>query len=301
VRRWTPERMKRPRHYVEAIPPGLVMGLVLISVVIVGWADQASGVYLSFALFYLVPVGLATWRLGRPIGVTVAVFCAIVGLIGDILTGAGAHGFVPYWNATTRLGVFVTVAVILGQLTESLDLATSLSREDPLTGAVNARWFAEVAERELAGAHRYQTPLALAYIDLDDFKGVNDTLGHSVGDELLRTVVETIASSLRPTDVLARMGGDEFAALLPRTEVEDAALAFTRIRTILMDEMKRHGWDVTFSVGIVGVSKLIGSIDDLLSYADSLMYEAKRAGKDRIVAAGPQGELRSDTSHALTG
>jgi diguanylate cyclase (GGDEF)-like protein len=286
---------------VEAIPPGLVMGLVLLAVVIIGWLDQASGVYLSFALFYLMPVGLATWRLGRPIGVGVAVFCAIVGLIGDIWTGAGAHGFVPYWNATTRLGVFVTVAVILGKLTESLDHATSLSRQDPLTGAINARWFAEVAERELAGAHRYQSPLALAYIDLDDFKAVNDTYGHSVGDELLRTVAETIASSLRPTDVLARMGGDEFAALLPQTEAEEAALAFARIRTILVGEMERHGWSVTFSVGIVGVSKLIGSIDDLLSYADSLMYEAKRAGKDRIIAAGADGELGSVKPHALTG
>ena len=293
--------MKRPRQFVEAIPPGLVMGLVLIGVVGIGWIDQASSVYLSFALFYLLPVGLATWRLGRPIGVSVAVFCAIVGLIGDLWTGAGVHGVVPYWNATTRLGVFVTVALILGKLTESLDHATSLSRQDPLTGAVNARWFAEVAERELSGAHRYQTPLALAYIDLDDFKAVNDTFGHSVGDELLRTVAETIASNLRPTDLLARMGGDEFAALLPRTEADAAVAAFTRIRSILVGEMERHGWSVTFSVGIVGVSKLIGSIDDLLSYADSLMYEAKRAGKDRILAADPRGDLTSAESDALAG
>jgi diguanylate cyclase (GGDEF)-like protein len=262
--------------------PMAVLAMALFAAAVIGSIDFATGVYLSFALFYLVPVGLATVYAGRAYGVTVAVICATVGLVGDVASG-GTHSFYPAWNAATRLGVFVVVVVVLSLLRTAHQTERRLARTDPLTGVANFRWFEEEARREMYSSRRYGGPLSLIYLDLDDFKRVNDERGHAAGDEVLRSVASALRAALRPTDLVARIGGDEFVVLLPHTDHEGAEKAIERVRGTLA------GTGVAFSVGIIQLDQVVGSIDDLVGKADELMYEAKHAKQHAANPSGPDG------------
>jgi diguanylate cyclase (GGDEF)-like protein len=157
-----------------------------------------------------------------------------------------------------------------------------LARTDSLTGAANGRTFYETAVAEAERARRGERPLTLAYFDLDNFKQLNDRLGHAVGDEALRCVVQTIQLYLRNADLLARLGGDEFALLLPETGAEGASALLTRLQEQLGRELGRKGWPVTLSVGAVTFLRPLADIDLMIQRVDALMYGAKRKGKGRV-------------------
>jgi diguanylate cyclase (GGDEF)-like protein len=225
---------------------------------------------------------MAAWYGGRLPAIWISGLASLVGMIADLAPGTGL-GFLPFWNAIVRLGVFLVIGGVVAALRRSLERQRHLAESDPLTGVANARRFDETAEKEFARARRYRHQLTLAYLDLDNFKQVNDGFGHRTGDRVLQIVAETIQRHARPSDLLARMGGDEFAILMPETNAEQASLALERIRGVLGVRMAASGWPVTLSVGIAEWSEEVDSIDRLFSRADSLMYEAKRDGKDRVV------------------
>ena len=246
----------------------------------IGWIDRLTGVAFNLSLFYLVPIATVAWMFGRRTGLAMAALATIVGAVGDLFM-AGHFTFALYWNGGVRFGTFVVVVVVLARLRSALDNEKKLASTDPLTGAANPRWFSEVTEGEMFRSRRYGRPLSLAYVDLDNFKAVNDRFGHSTGDRLLRLVAEIIAENVRPSDLVARLGGDEFVVLLPETDSDSAAVAFHRIRETLLEALRGQGWQVTVSIGITE-SDGSKTVDDLISAADALMYEAKRTGKDRI-------------------
>src|SRR5581483_2718432 len=122
----------------------------------------------------------------------------------------------------------------------------------------------------------------LAYLDLDDFKQINDRLGHAAGDRALVHVVQSIRLSLRASDLLARLGGDEFALLLPETAAEGAGSLLARLQQRLAREMAQKGWPVSVSIGAITFPRPTWDIDVMIQEVDALMYAAKRQGKGRV-------------------
>ena len=273
--------MEHLRRTVAQRNPLTIFLVAVFAVGVIGWLDFSTGIYLSFALFYLVPIGFVTSFAGRGWGIVMAVVCTAVGLIGD-LASLDAQGIVPFWNAAMRLGVFVVVVVVLSQLRRAHQAERELARTDALTGVANFRWFEEEAQRAMYSSRRYGGPLSLAYLDLDGFKDVNDSLGHAAGDEVLKTFASTLRETLRPTDLVARLGGDEFVVLMPHTDAGSAELALARVDLALADVPGAGG--IRFSAGIIQLDRAVGSIDDLLAKADEHMYEVK-VGKRRATDA----------------
>lgn len=258
------------------------MGLAVIPVV--GLLDYMTGPELSFSLFYLFPICLVAWFGGRSVALAASVSSAMIGIAGEFASGRSySNPAVGYWNLAIRFAIFAILALLVNQLRQLLERERQFARQDHLTGAASARFFSELAEIEIDRCRRYKHPFTVAYLDLDNFKAVNDRLGHSAGDDLLRTVVGEIKTRLRKTDLVARLGGDEFALLLPETDSAAARVVMAGIRQCLLDRMIEKRWPVTFSVGVLTCVIPPDTVDDMIKLTDDLMYSIKNNGKNGVV------------------
>lgn len=259
----------------------ILAGLFLV--ILLGVTDHMTGPDLSFLIFYLIPVFLVTWFVGRTAGVLISAISAVVWFSEDVLTRSTyAYPLIPYWNAAVKLAFFWVLTYLLTKLKEGLEREQALARRDELTGGANRRAFLESAGIELNRARRYRRPLTVAYLDIDDFKQVNDRLGHSAGDALLCSVVKTAQEHLRAIDLFARLGGDEFGLLLPETGYQAAQIVLRKIQKSLLIAVEKEGWPVTFSIGAVTWLSLPSTTDEVIRQADLLMYSVKSGGKNEI-------------------
>ncbi len=161
-----------------------------------------------------------------------------------------------------------------------------LAITDSLTGARNRRYFLDRGKEELSRSLRYETPLCLLLIDADHFKQINDTYGHDAGDEVLKLLTAKARKVLRATDLFARFGGEEFAALLMQTNEQEALLTAERLRAAIAAmplPMASEDFFVTVSIGVAPFDACIDSIEELIRRADQAMYQAKKAGRNRVV------------------
>ena len=263
---------------------GLLLGVGgAILVATIGFLDYFTGRDLSFAIFYLIPIALGAWFGGFAQGILISMACALSWQIVDAAKGSNASPLIHLWNGTARFGVFVVTSSLLSRLRLSLYLEKKLARSDPLTGAANGRTFYEGVAIGVERALRGEMPVTLAYIDLDNFKWLNDKLGHIAGDEALCDLVHSVHQDIRVTDLFARLGGDEFALLLPECNKDDARTLLKRIRENFLEIMASKRWPVTLSIGAMTFTRPSRDVDAMVRAVDDLMYRAKKGGKNRIV------------------
>jgi diguanylate cyclase len=171
------------------------------------------------------------------------------------------------------------------QLHQELDSASALARHDPLTDALNRKGLEEAMDREIASMRRKETPLSVSLLDIDNFKKLNDSLGHEAGDRALIHLAEVTRRCMRPSDTLARYGGEEFVVLMPDTQLDQGIEAMSRLQRELTKSIYMAGSEkvlITFSAGVA----LVGAEEsgtDAIRRADQAMYLAKRAGKNRVM------------------
>jgi diguanylate cyclase (GGDEF)-like protein len=265
----------------QARPVILLQGFALI--VIIGMIDFVTGDEIAFSVFYVLPIALIAWFTGRWPGLLASVLSAIVWFGADISTHSPySHRLIPVWNTLIRFGFFIIITLLLSALRMALQRESELARIDHLTGAANARSFHDMLQLEIERYYRYRHPFTIAYIDLDNFKAINDRLGHSVGNQVLRMVVDVMRANVRKTDFIARLGGDEFALLFPETGQASAHSVLSKIQQCLNEQMRQHDHIVTFSIGALTCNGAPQSTDSLVRMADELMYAAKRDGKNTI-------------------
>lgn len=276
-------RIYRLLTSLESLKKGWLATISVGVVLVLGLIDYITGFELSFSFFYLLPITIVAWTAGRQAGLAFSVLCASIWFTSNLLSGQTfSNQFVGVWNTLLRFGFYAVVTILLAELRHALEEERILASTDPLTGALNKRSFNQIAEKRMIFSEVNRHPYTMVYFDLDNFKSINDRLGHSVGDLALRTVAETIQSQIRNTDFLARLGGDEFAILLTDIDQTHAKPIVERIRMSLLDKMKANDWEVTFSIGALTVLSMPDSTDHLVSLTDALMYAVKTRGKNAI-------------------
>ena len=259
-----------------------LVGYVLLTM-LVYWANAVTPPGARLGILYVIPVLLVTWTDGLVWGI-------VFGLASIALRETVAWEQMPtdtalIWRFSNGAAYVAVVAVAMAglqTLRRSQAQLAQLVIQDQLTNVLNARAFAERLGQELDRNRRYPRPLALLYMDLDNFKVINDTHGHQTGDAVLRLVADAMRSSVRHADMVGRLGGDEFAVLMPETDAQLADAAAKRLVAGLRNVFKGTP-NVTASIGVVSCTATDASTDDLLRRADQAMYDAKKQGKDRVV------------------
>lgn len=265
----------------------LMIPLVIALILVLGFIDFKTGYELSFFLFYIFPIVIAAWYLGRPYAMAASVMSFVMWLLAFKATGHEySQEWILYWNSFMRLSFFLIFGVLLSTLKRKYDHEASWARTDPLTKAMNGRGFRERLNILFPIAARSKTPFAMAFVDLDNFKKINDTKGHAEGDLILQSVVKEMKEHLRTTDLIGRMGGDEFAIFLPSTDAAGAENVLRNLHSELSAMVKDKGWKIGFSMGAVTFDPKtydVPSYQDVIQQADKLMYTIKHNGKNNLV------------------
>jgi diguanylate cyclase (GGDEF)-like protein len=250
---------------------------------LLGLLDYATGNELTLSLFYLIPIALVTWAVNRKTGFFMSLISGLTLLGAEIAAGQTySHPIFYLLNTVVRTSFYVVVVYLVFELQKSRREEQLAARTDYITGAVNARYFNELLQMEISRIRRYPHPITLVYVDVDNFKLVNDLFGHKIGDDVLRCIATELKTQLRVTDTVARLGGDEFVMLLPSTRQPEARVVVSKVYVNLIEKMRQKNWPVTFSMGAVTCEFSPYSAEQLVNMADELMYEVKNSTKNDV-------------------
>jgi diguanylate cyclase (GGDEF)-like protein len=247
---------------------------------VIAGANIATGNIISTEPFFVLPIILASWYGSKRSGVLLAIFSTTALVISRKLTNSYNFSLEPIiYDGVSHLVAFSLLAIIITNFRSVHRVEVVAADTDNLTNLLNPRGFYAEFANELLRSIRYEHIFSLAYIDIDNFKYINDSLGHTIGDKLMVEVAQCLKSALRATDTVARLGGDEFTCLLPETEPKAAKKAFSKVREMLLKNMESHDWPASFSVGMVTFETPPDDIKEAIKIADDLMYHVKTRKK----------------------
>lgn len=263
----------------------ILAGLAFVLTALLGIVDYYSGPDFSIGILYIVPVSMAAWYIGPRAAIVISLLCAALWFYCMHLQmpwEIDKHPLIVFWNFLDGLGIFLAQTYTITRLKKTLQYETIAAHTDPLTGSHNSRSFYDLARYIVGKLSKAHAPCTFLYFDVDYFKQVNDKYGHLKGDQLLRSIADTVRANLRAGDVLARMGGDEFAVLLPQASANEAQRIARRIRGELLLVVERAGFPVTFSIGMCTYRIAPADVETMIKDADALMYAVKSSGKNAI-------------------
>lgn len=258
-----------------ALVVSLMLGVALV--------DYLSGNLLRVYPLYFIPIALAALTLGRLGAILIAVNCAVIWLAANLIHDQEfSANWIWLWNTAIQGAAFTFIAELVFRLHAARNREGQLARLDKLTGLINSRAFMEQAPMLLDFCRREGKPVTIAYIDLDGFKQVNDTKGHQQGDEVLRTCADEMRSTLRASDLACRIGGDEFAVMLPNTSERGAVEILEKLSASIESSMRLMDCTVTASIGAAVYGVPPPGIDEAIQAADEVMYAVKNSGKNQV-------------------
>jgi diguanylate cyclase (GGDEF)-like protein len=236
--------------------------------------------YIDLMPLYIIVVLLASWYGSSKTGISLSIIISAFLLISS--SGDELSYFYNNSKIAVIFAVNFSVAILVTNFRNVYGFEAEAADTDTLTGVHSLRsFYAEIAN-EILRSRRYEHRFSLAYIDVDDFKKINDTLGHHEGDRLLIELANCLTTSLRATDTVARIGGDEFVCLMPETEETQAKSAILNVESSLKKGMSKKNWNVSFSIGLVTFDTLPEDVHEALKVADELMYSVKKSKKNAI-------------------
>lgn len=285
-------------HYLRTLPYWAVVLLALFGIAGIGVLDYRFGPEISLFIFYFLPVGIATWYGDGIAGAS----CALIADLPLLAELAGTNYFagrpgVVVWTLLMQSGTMLVVVYLLARLRVLFEKEAALAREDVVTGILNRRGFFERLEFTMLLTQRQKLRFALACVDLDNFKAINDSCGHAEGDRVLRLAARIFKDSIRQSDVAARLGGDEFALLLHGLDRSKARRFIDDLQDEFRRVFEREQLSVTCSIGCVLCDSSAQDTNDVIKAADCLLYEVKRRGKNGVLIGDYSSHL-SAQSHA---
>jgi len=255
--------------------------VAVATIVLLGVVRHTTDAEFAFASAAIIPVFMVTWSGGFRHGFAAALLAAGMWVATDVVNAAdNARSMLAVFNGLIRLATYSFVAYLTARVRTLLLREIELSSRDALTGLLNRRALLAAANVEVMRARRYEKPMAVVFVDLDEFKKLNDRRGHDAGDAALQAAASVLARILRATDMVARIGGDEFAVVLPEIDVGAASEAGRKISDALGAALAPYP-PVAASLGVAWFRQPKKDFDAMLKDADALMYEAKKAGKGR--------------------
>jgi diguanylate cyclase (GGDEF)-like protein len=262
--------------------------VAFVSLLAVCALDMVSGARVMPLFFYLLVAGLAAWSFGERKGALFGLLVSMSGVtVRHFQVAADPHlAIVPMteiWNLIARVLTTSLVVVLVSGMRSAVRLERWRASTDGLTGVLNKSAFQERMTTAVAAARGTQRAFILCYMDIDGFKQVNDRHGHSAGDEILRLFASAAVDAIRDGDLFARIGGDEFVALINIPAIGQGDHVATLVHRRISDILAKTGLPVSCSMGaLLATAGELQPIEAAVQLADSLMYEVKRSGKSAL-------------------